>query len=113
MTEGLDYAETFIGECTVGRCSRPATVRFHDDFVLCALHHLRREVGEDVDEAALALDMIGGWHSMADTHHNGYLIRMLDVASEDLRDRLGEAERRAVQLDRVDLESVPHGEPEG
>jgi hypothetical protein len=102
---------TEIGECNAGSCARPATARFNENIALCNLHLIRREVGEDVDEAALALDLIEGWHSVAKLHHNGYLVRMFDVASEDLRDRLVEAERRAAQLDRADLES--HGEPEG
>jgi hypothetical protein len=104
---------TGVVVCNAGGCARPAMARYHEGLVLCALHTLRREVGEEIDEAVLALDLLEGWHSVAKLHHNGYLIRMLDVAAEELRDRLAEAERRAAQIERANLETAPHGEPEG
>lgn len=110
MTEGLEYAESFIGECNAGGCTRPATVRVYDDFVLCALHHLRREAGEEVDEAADALELIEGWRSVADMQRNDYLVGLLDAAAIELRDRLAQAERRAAQIEQVEFENVPNEE---
>jgi hypothetical protein len=55
-------------------------------------------------EATFGLDLLEGWHSVAKLHHNGYLIRMFSVASEELRDLKAEAVRRIAQIDRADHE---------
>ncbi len=110
MTEELTYSETFIGECTVGTCTRPATVRVHEDFVLCALHHLRWEAGDDHDEVSLALELIAGWRSMASMHGNDYLVRMFEAAEEDLEVLRDKAKRRQIQLERVEVENIPNEE---
>ena len=48
-------------------------VRVYEDFVLCALHHAMHEVGEDIDEAGIGLELVAGWLSVATMHANGYL----------------------------------------
>ncbi len=110
MTEELTYSDVFIGECTVGTCTRPATVRVHEDFVLCALHHLHYEAGEDYDATNLALELIAGWHSMANMHGNDYLARMFEAAEEDLQVLRDKAERRRIQAERVEADNIPNEE---
>ncbi len=110
MTKEITFAETFIGECVVGTCTRPATVRVHENFVLCAMHHLHREAGEDFDEANLALELIAGWHSMANFHGNDYLDRMFAAAEEDLEVLRDKAQRRQKQAERVEVENIPNEE---
>lgn len=105
VEEEITYAEEYIGECTAGSCDRPATVRVYEDFMLCALHYMRYEAREDIDEATMALGLIKGWHSVANMHGNDYLIRMFNRASEELREIEGAARLRRAQLKRVDYEN--------
>ena len=99
-----EYSEVYIGECTHGDCDRPATVRVHESFVLCALHHLRYEIAHEYDAANLALELIGGWRSIASTHHNGYLLELFEYAHVELIERRAVAEERTRQLERVEME---------
>jgi hypothetical protein len=104
----IEYAETFIGECIAGDCGRPATVRVHENFVLCALHHLHYEVGQDHDEASIGLELVEGWRSIAAVHNNEYLSGLLGYAKDELLERKIEAERRQAQIDRAFRESEPN-----
>ncbi len=110
QASGVEYAQTFIGECTTGSCDRPATVRVYEDFVLCALHHMMHEVGHDADEAGLALDLMAGWRSVAAMHGNRPLLELFEYAKGELLERKGAADRRQDQLDRIDLENVGNTE---
>lgn len=101
-----EYSEVFIGECIAGSCDRPATVRVYEDFVLCALHHMRHEAGQDVDEAGIALELMAGWRSVAAMHGNGYLLELFEYAKGELLERKAAADRRQDQLDRIDRENV-------
>ncbi|MDP9476793.1 MAG: hypothetical protein M3R38_14090 [Actinomycetota bacterium] len=110
QASGVEYAEEFIGECLVGSCDRPATVRVYEDFVLCALHHMMHEAGHDADEAGLALELLGGWRSVAAMHGNGYLLELFEFAKADLLERKATADRRQDQLERIDRENVGNTE---
>ncbi len=105
-TEGLEFAETFIGECITGTCGRPATVRVWEDFILCALHHTMHEVGGDQDEAGIGLELVAGWLSVATMHGNGYLQGLLGYAKDELLHRKEWAGRRMDQLRQVEHENV-------
>lgn len=107
QASGIEYSEVFIGDCCGGSCTRPATVRVHEDFVLCALHHLLYEIGQEKDEAALALELIAGWRSIAAMHRNGYLLELFEYAHDELIERRAVAQTRMAQIDRADLESGP------
>ncbi len=48
-----EYSAAYIGECSRG-CGRPATVRLHKEWVVCALHYAEFLVTERVNEANLA-----------------------------------------------------------
>jgi hypothetical protein len=104
--KGLEFAETFIGECITGDCDRPATVRVWEDFILCALHHTMHEVGEDQDEAGIGLELLAGWLSVATMHGNGYLQGLLGYAKDELLERKEWADRRMDQLQQDALSNA-------
>lgn len=108
MSPAIEYSEVYIGECVAGECNLPATVRVHENYVLCALHDLRREIAEEQDEANLALEMITGWRSVAASHNNGYLLELFEYAHGELIERRSVASQRLRQLERVDLETDPN-----
>ncbi|MDP9476204.1 MAG: hypothetical protein M3R38_11080 [Actinomycetota bacterium] len=110
QASGVEYAEEFIGECTTGDCDRPATVRVYEDFVLCALHHMMYEAGEDADEAGIALELMAGWRSVAAMHGNRPLLELFEFAKRELLERKGAADRRQEQLERIDRENVGNTE---
>jgi hypothetical protein len=47
----VEYSEIYMGDCTHGSCTRPATVRVHKEQVLCALHFAHFELVEANREA--------------------------------------------------------------
>ncbi len=110
QASGIEYAQEFIGECTTGSCDRPATVRVYEDFVLCALHHMMYEAGEDADEAGIALELMAGWRSVAAMHGNRPLLELFEFAKRELLERKGAADRRQEQLEHIDRENEANQE---
>lgn len=108
MGQAIEYSEAYIGECIVGECDRPATVRVYENFVLCALHYLAREIAEAYDEASLASELMAGWRSVAVTHHNGFLLELFEYASKEATEQKGRMEAWTELLARADLESDPN-----
>ncbi len=104
----VEYSEVFIGECTVGSCTRPATVRMWENFVLCALHHAMHEVSRKSDDAHLALELLRPWRDHAQTHRLGGLIEDLDRIIADENIRYLDAQEYMSQLERIEVESVPN-----
>lgn len=107
-TIGAGYSEVFIGECTVGSCTRPATVRIWENFVLCALHHAMHEAAHRGDDAHLALELLRPWRDHAQTHRLGGLIEDLDRIIADENIRYLDAQEYMSQLERIEVESVPN-----
>lgn len=104
--KGVQYSETFIGECSRG-CGRPATVRIHNEWVVCALHHLGFEASERANEAGLALDLMKAWRSEAKFHGCLNLVAGLDRIAGEERKRAGKAQE---EFDAVERESQPDHE---
>lgn len=102
MTD-LVYSETFIGDCSRG-CCRPATVRVHNDFKLCALHHLEFEITEEVNGAGLGIDVLKQTISEAEFHGADGLVEHLQQLLAYEEERLALARRRQAQLDQVEEE---------
>lgn len=102
------YSETFIGECIVGSCGRPATVRVHEDFVMCALHYHVHHLGENIDEMNLALELMKGWRSEAKHHHNDYLVRLFDSAMSECQEKFDTFEEMMADVQQAERESIPN-----
>lgn len=101
-----EFFENYIGECISGSCDRPATVRVHKDFVLCALHNQRRVIGEEADAVGIGLDMLKGWRSEAEFHGAYSLVAVFGVAEHYLKERqelIVEMGEHAKQIDRENV----------
>lgn len=102
----IEYAETYIGDCTDGDCDRVATVRVHDEWVLCSLHHEIYLLAREADDADLTLDFIKKWRSQAQAHDLGFIQLCFDRAVDDLADRKEIIRERRDALNRIEAESV-------
>ncbi len=105
----VEYHEAFIGDCSQG-CGRPASVRIHKEWVVCALHYLEHRASERSNEASLAVELMKGWRSEAEFHGCLNLAAGLDRLTEDEQKRAEEAEADLRAFDRVEHESEPNPE---
>ena len=101
-----EYSAVYIGESSRG-CGRPATVRLYKEWVVCALHYAEFLVTERVNEANLALDIIGPFRSEAEFHNCGNLVAALDRIAEDERARQAAAREEMEAFRRIAHESTP------
>jgi hypothetical protein len=111
VTEAMsvEYAGTYMGDCARG-CTRPATVRIHKEWIVCALHYEEHLISEQTNEAGMALDLMKAWRSEAEFHGCEHLIAGLDRIAEDEHRRAKEAEEQLKVLERVEYESEPNQE---
>ena len=104
-----EYSAVYIGECSRG-CGRPATVRLYKEWVVCALHYAEFLVTQRVNEANLALDIIGPFRSEAEFHRCHNLVAALDRIAEDERARQAAADEEMEAFRRIAHESTPEHE---
>lgn len=104
---GLHYSETFIGDCVSGECDRPATVRVNGSFVLCALHYLKWELSQEVNQSSLGLELLQAWRDQAEMHRLEGLAEKLDRIMEAEELCLQVATSHVEQLDQADEEANP------
>lgn len=102
----VEYSETYIGDCYRG-CGRPATVRIHKEWVVCALHYAEHLASKRSNEASMAVGLIGPFRAEAEFHGCDNLVRWLDRIAEDERGRSREAGREMEAFWRVAEESEP------
>lgn len=102
----IEYAQTYIGDCTHAECDRVAAIRVHGDWVLCGLHHEMHLLTEERNEIDLTLEFIKVWRSQAQAHGLYFIQLSFDRAVDDFAER-GEAitERREA-LDMIEQEST-------
>ena len=101
----IDFADVFIGECTVASCDRPATTRVFEGFVLCAHHRLRYELGQDEDAASHALQLLRAWRDQATMHETlRGLAEELNDVMDRFDDRYQDARERLILFDRAEDE---------
>lgn len=105
QTMGVEYSETFIGECASGGCAKPATVRVSGSFVLCALHFLKYELAEDANQASLTVELVKPWRDEAKVHGLDALAESLEGIADEQQGRYLDATDRMKQLDQVNRES--------
>lgn len=103
---GAKYSEAYIGDCTDGNCDRVATVRIHDEWIMCTLHHEGYLLLEERNEIDLALGFIQPWRSQADAHGLDSIQQIFDRATFDLSQRREAVKERRDALDRIDQESI-------
>jgi hypothetical protein len=103
---GAEYSEVYIGDCTDGNCDRVATVRIHDEWVVCTLHHEGHLLFEECNEIDLTLGLIMSWRSQADAHGLDAIQQVFDRATFDLSQRREAVKERREALDRIEQESI-------
>jgi hypothetical protein len=103
---GAKYSEAYIGDCTDGNCDRVATVRIHDEWVVCTLHHEGHLLFEEHNEIDLTLGLIKSWRSQADAHGLDSIQQVFDRATFDLSQRREAVKERREALDRIEQESI-------
>lgn len=103
---GAEYIGTYIEECGSGGCDRPATVRVHNDFVLCALHHHDLYVAEEINAVEIAFEMLPGWRSEAEFHGATHLAAMIEVAERYLTAHAEYVKELPAQTDHIERENV-------
>jgi hypothetical protein len=102
----IEYAQTYIGDCTDSDCDRVATVRIHDEWVVCTLHHEGHLLFEEHNEIDLTLGLIMSWRSQADAHGLDAIQQVFDRATFDLSQRREAVKERREALDRIEQESI-------
>lgn len=105
----IEYSEVWIGDCSRG-CGRPATVRLHKEWVVCALHYLDFRRMERANDAGLAIELMKAWRAEAEFHGCGNLLVGLDRLIEDERERLEETEVDFRAFNQAERESEPNPE---
>ncbi len=95
--------EGHVGECSHD-CTRPATVRIHNAWIVCTLHYLDFLSSERENEASLAVELLKPWRDRAEHHGCVNLVTGLDRLIEDEQQRLDEAQEEGRLWDRISRE---------